>query len=378
MDSEASSWQRVKLRAFDVSDRTLRRGRASAIRRAERLRQRSLMIIECAVTAGFAWFLAGQLIHHRVPYFAPVAAILVLGATSGQRLSRGVEMAMGVTVGVALGDLWLLLFGTGTWQIMLVVAIALSLATLLGAGPLIMSQAGVQSIAVTVLAPNFGYGFNRWADAVIGCVLALLVATLAPSGPLRRPNDAAAKVVSGMAETLDAAADALATNDEHAATAVLDRAQAAEKDLAVFDAAAADGLEFVRHSLFQRRSLPTAIALADFHVPLDGASRNLRVLVRRSVVAVWRGEEVPLAYEDLIRQLAEACRLVARELADGRLPTVARDELRRIGEATAHQHLTQSISANVILAQIRSMVSDLLQLTGMDYFEARELIPGLD
>jgi hypothetical protein len=24
------------------------------------------------------------------------------------------------------------------------------------------------------------------------------------------------------------------------------------------------------------------------------------------------------------------------------------------------------------------MVSDLLQLTGMDYFEARELIPGLD
>jgi uncharacterized membrane protein YgaE (UPF0421/DUF939 family) len=378
MDSEASSWQRVKLRAFDLSDRTLRRGRASAIHRAERLRQRYLLIIECSVTAGIAWFLAGQLIHHRIPYFAPVAAILVLGATSGQRLSRGVEMAIGVTVGVALGDLWLLLFGTGTWQIMLLVAIALSLATLLGAGPLIMSQAGVQAIAVSVLAPNFGYGFNRWADAVIGCLVALLVATLAPSGPLRKPTDAAAKVVFGMAETLDAAADALTTNDEHAASAVLDRAAAAEKDLAVFDAAAADGLEFVRHSLFERRRLATATALADFHVPLDGASRNLRVLARRSVVAVWRGEEVPAAYGDLMRELAEACRFLARELAEGRLPTVARDQLREIGEATAHQQLTQSISANVILAQIRSMVSDLLQLTGMDYFEARELIPGLD
>jgi hypothetical protein len=85
-----------------------------------------------------------------------------------------------------------------------------------------------------------------------------------------------------------------------------------------------------------------------------------------------------VAYEDLIRELAEACRLVARELAERRLPAAARDELRKVGEATAHQHLTQSISANVILAQIRSMVSDLLQLTGMDYFEARELIPGLD
>jgi len=365
MDSEASSLRRMKLRAFDLSDRTLRRSRVSAKRRAERLRQRSLMIIECSVTAGVAWFLAGQLIHHKVPYFAPVAAIVVL-------------VAIGVTVGVALGDLWLILFGTGTWQIMLVVAIAASLATLLGAGPVMMSQAGVQSIAVSVLAPNFGYGFNRWIDAVIGCALALLVATVAPSGPLRRPTEAAAKVVFGMAETLDAAADALAKNDERAATAVLDRAEAAEKDLAVFDAAAADGLEFVRHSLFQRRRLSTATALADFHLPLDRASRNLRVLARRSVIAVWRGEEVPVAYQDLIRRLAEACRFVARELVERRLPTAARDELREIGEATAHLHLTESISADVILAQTRSMVADLLQLTGVDYFDARELIPGMD
>src|SRR5512133_694631 len=375
MDSDASSLQRAKLRTFDLSDRTLRRGRASAVRRAERLRQRSLVIIECSLTAGLAWFLAGQLIHHEVPYFAPVAAIVVLGATSGQRLGRGIEVAIGVTVGVALGDLWLVFFGTGTWQIMLVVAIATSLATLLGAGPVMMSQAGVQSIAVIVLAPNFGYGVNRWIDAVIGCALALLVATVAPSGPFRRPREAAAKVVAGMAEALDAVADALATKDEDAATAVLNRAEAAEKDLAVFDAAAVDGLEFVRHSLFHRRSLATAIALADFHVPLDHASRNLRVLARRAVIAVWRGDEVPVAYEDLIRRLAEAGRFVARELAEHRLPAAARDELRKIAEASAHLHLTESISADVILAQARSLVADFLQLTGMDYFEARELIP---
>jgi hypothetical protein len=60
------------------------------------------------------------------------------------------------------------------------------------------------------------------------------------------------------------------------------------------------------------------------------------------------------------------------------LPTAARDELRKIGEASAHLHLTESISADVILAQARSLVADLLQLTGMDYFEARELIPGMD
>jgi 4-hydroxybenzoate polyprenyltransferase len=156
MDSEASSLQRVKLRAFDLSDRTVRRGRASAVRRVERWRHRAFMIAQCSVTACFSWFIAGQLLGHEVPYFAAVASILVLGVAYGQRLRRGVDIAIGVTLGVALGDLWFVLFGAGVWQVVLVCAIAMSLATLVGAGPLITSQAGAQSIAVLVMAPSPG------------------------------------------------------------------------------------------------------------------------------------------------------------------------------------------------------------------------------
>ena len=36
------------------------------------------------------------------------------------------------------------------------------------------------------------------------------------------------------------------------------------------------------------------------------------------------------------------------------------------------------MSAVVILAQTRSMVADLMELTGVDYPEARELIPDMD
>jgi Fusaric acid resistance protein-like len=154
MDSEAFSLQRVKLRAFDLSDRTIRRGEASAVRRIERWRQRAFVIIQCAVTAGLAWLIASMLLGHEVPYFAAAAAILVLGVAYGQRLRRGVDVAIGVTLGVALGDLWLVLFGAGVWQVVLVCAIAMSLATLIGAGPLITTQAGAQSIAVLVMAPS--------------------------------------------------------------------------------------------------------------------------------------------------------------------------------------------------------------------------------
>jgi uncharacterized membrane protein YgaE (UPF0421/DUF939 family) len=378
MESDASAIQRMKLRAFDLSDRTIRRGRASAVRRVDRLRQRAFMIAQCSITAGLAWLLARQLFGHQLPFFAPIAAIITLGLTYGRRLRRGVEVAIGVAVGVAVGDLWLVLFGTGVWQIMVVCALAMSLATLLGAGQLMMTQAGVQAILVTVLSPNPGQAVNRWLDAVIGCTLALVVATVAPSGPIRKPGEMASRVVAEMAATLDAAAAALAANDEDAADAVLDRARAGEQDLADFDQAAAEGLAIVRHSPFRRRQLPVVGALADLYEPLDHASRNLRVLARRCAVAVWRGERVPTAYQDLIRRLAEEFRFMAAELGARRLPTAARDRLQEIGEASAHLQLTASISAVVILAQTRSLVADMMGLTGMDYLEARELIPDMD
>jgi uncharacterized membrane protein YgaE (UPF0421/DUF939 family) len=378
MDSEAFSVRRMELQAFDLSERTIRRGEASAVRRIARWRSRSFLIAQCAVTAGLAWLIASLLLGHEVPYFAAAAAILVLGLTYGQRIRRGVDVAIGVTLGVALGDLWFILFGAGVWQVVLVCAIAMSLATLVGASPAITTQAGANSIAVLVMAPSPIYGAERWTDAVIGSTLALLVATVAPSGPLRRPGEAAAKVVAGMADTLAAAADALAAKDEHAASTVLDRVQATEKDLATFDVAAAEGLDVVRYSPFHRRQLGLATALSNFHQPLDSAVRNLRILVRRCAVAIWRGDEVPVAYQEVVRRLAEACRFIAHEFSEHRLPTAARDRLREIAEATSQLQLTHSMSAVVILAQTRSMVTDLMELTGMEYVEARELIPGMD
>ena len=80
----------------------------------------------------------------------------------------------------------------------------------------------------------------------------------------------------------------------------------------------------------------------------------------------------------MMTELAEIMRFMAGELRAGRLPTAARDRLVAIGQDTSHLALTDSISAVVILAQVRSIIADLLELTGMDYAEARELIPDMD
>ncbi|WP_375432270.1 aromatic acid exporter family protein [uncultured Friedmanniella sp.] len=378
MSEISSPVQRMKLRAFDVSERTTRLGRRSLEQRVTRLRSRSFLIVQTAVTAGLAWFLASAVFSHQQPFFAAIAAIICLGGTFGHRMRRGVELAVGVAVGIGVGDLFVSEFGTGVWQVIVVVGVSMVLASLLGAGQLMITQAAVQSIVVTIVLPGAQQGLARWLDAVVGCVIALVVATIAPSSPLRKPATLAAQMLREMASTLDAAVEALRLDDELAADRVLERARATEGQLAQLAEANSEGLAVVRHSPFRRGQLSEVQQYADLLEPLDRASRNLRVLARRSVTLVWRGQHVPVGYLELIDRVAGAARAMAVDLDEGRLPVQARDELVAAGRISAHLPLPHALSAVAILAQTRSIVVDLLELTGLDPDEARDLVPDVD
>ena len=317
--------------------------------------------------------MAQLVLGHPTPFFAPVAAIIVLNVTFGNRMRRGIEVAIGVAVGVLVGDIFVSAFGAGVWQIMLVSAVAMTLATLVGAGPLMMIQAAVQSIIVTTLMPEPGQALGRWLDAVVGCSLALVVATIAPSAPVRRPGLLAAQLLQEMAATLRAAATALRESDSEAADEVLDRARAEADQLDLIQEAAAEGLAVVRHSPFRRRQLGAALAYAELTEPLDRASRNLRVLARRSLVAVWQGDQVPIPYLDLLETTAAQAERVALDLHEGKLPISARKGLIAAAQESSQLEVTGGINAIVILAQARSMLVDLLELTGLEYADAREL-----
>lgn len=368
----------LALRAFDLSERTARAGRRSAINRLERWRQRAFLIAQCAITAGAAWWVAHSLLGHPAPFYAAVTAIITLGFSFGQRLTRAIQIGLGVTVGVLVGEVFLHFFGTGVWQIVLVCGVAMSLATLVGAGNLMVTQAGVQAIIVTALPASVATSpVSRWLDAVVGCGLALLVATIAPSSPVRKPLMLAATALKDSAATLRAATTALRDHDPQAADAVLDRARGSERALDELDEAAAEGVAVVRSSPFRRRQRGQVEAYADLAEPLDRMVRNLRVLARRAVVASWRGNEVPDPYLALMDDVADVMEFMAGEMFAGRLPTAARSRLEAIGQESSHLGMADSLSAIVILAQTRSMLADLLQLIGVDAATARAAIPDI-
>lgn len=368
----------LALRAFDLSERTARAGSRSATERLDRWRRRAFVIGQCGLTAGVAWWVAHSLVGHQAPFFAAVAAIITLGLSYGQRLSRAVQIAAGVSVGVLVGEGFLHVFGTGVWQVVVVCAVAMSLATLLGAGNLMVTQAAVQAVIVTALPVTAATSpLGRWIDALIGCAVALLVATVAPGSPVRQPLMLAASALKEAAGTLRAAAVALREHDAEAAEAVLDRARASEASLRELDDATAEGLAVVRASPFRRRQRAQVEAYADLAEPLDRMVRNLRVLARRAATATWRGNDVPPGYLTLMDEVAEVIEFMAGEMFAGRLPTAARSRLEKLGRSSSHLEMASSLSAVVILAQQRSMIADLLQLIGVDPATARSAIPDI-
>jgi len=363
-------------RLGDLGPQVWARGRLSMRQRLERLRVRGWQIGQCALAAGAAWVAASQLLGHSQPFLAPVAAIVCLGTTYGQRLRRVAEVTVGVALGVGIADLFIHFVGTGVWQIVVIVAVAMTAAVLVDAGNLLVNQAAVQSVIVAILLPNPDAGLSRWLDAVMGGAVALVAATVVPRAPLRRPREHAARIVRDLARLLRAATDSVEEDNVAHAVATLEDARATETALNDLRAAAREGLDVVRSSPWRRRHRPAVRKMAELVVPLDRAIRNTRVLVRRMVAVTRAGEAVPDSYLALVDLVADAADAIAEEFAAGRLPAAARDMLADIAEQTAIQNLQGGLSAAVVLAQVRSIVVDLLQLTGLSAEEARELMPA--
>jgi uncharacterized membrane protein YgaE (UPF0421/DUF939 family) len=376
-DARAPSIPSEMMRAMAAHpfEGALDRGRESLATRVDRWRSKRWAIAQCAIAAGVAWWVAQHVIGHPTPFFAPVAAVVSLGTSYGQRLRRVAEVSVGVALGVFGGDLLVQVIGSGPGQIALVVVLAMTVAVLLDSGQVFTIQAAVQSIVVTTLLANTNAAFTRWTDALVGGAVALCAATVVPAAPLRRPREQAAKVVRKVRDLLQTASDVMVDGDFDRAMALLADARASDPMVRELQAAADEGLDVVASSPFRVRHAPGLRKMAELVEPLDRALRSTRVLVRQCAVAAYRRQPIPHSYSVLTAELAAAVEVVAIELDADRMPTAAQPALLAVGMATGEVGRTDDLSGEVVLAQIRSVIADLLLLTGMDALEATDALP---
>ncbi|HET7071361.1 MAG TPA: FUSC family protein [Nocardioides sp.] len=359
-------------RPFELA---LVRGRTSLATRVDRWRAKWWQIAQCALAAGVAWWLAADVFDHTMPFFAPVAAVVSLGTSYGQRLRRVAEVTVGVALGVFGADLLVHFLGTAGWVIGLVVGLAMSAALLLDRGQVFVIQAAVQSIVITALKPAPGQAFTRWTDALIGGAVALVAATVVPAAPLRRPREQAAKVVRKVRDLLEASSDIMLDGNVDRAMDLLAEARATDSMVRELQDAADEGLDVVASSPFRIRHGPGLRKMAELVEPLDRALRSTRVLVRNCAVAAYRQQHIPRSYAMLASELAAAVEVVATELDADRMAAAAQPALIAVGTATGDVERTGDLPGEVVLAQIRSVIADLLLLTGMGPIEATDALP---
>ena len=210
--------------------------------RLQDLRHAALPIAQATLAAGAAWLVARHVLGHPQPYFAPIAAVISVGASHLARGRRTIELVVGVALGIAIGDLLIAGIGVGVLQLMLVVALAMSAAVLLGGGPLLVTQAAFSAVLVaTVQPPTHGIYWGRFTDALVGGTLGLVVTALVPVDPVALARRAVPPLLVELAATIEEIAAALAALDHDAAVRALQRARRIDERSGAFHAAVLAG-----------------------------------------------------------------------------------------------------------------------------------------
>lgn len=353
--------------------------RQEMARRVRRLLRTGIPIVQCAVAAGLAWTIARHVIDHPNPFFAPIAGVIALGVSLGQRLRRALELVVGVSVGVGVGDLLISAIGTGAWQITLVVALAMGTAVLLDAGGVIVMQAASSSVLVaTLLPPATAGGLNRMLDAAIGGLVGFVVAMLLPQNPLSVAHRHGRVVLGALADALRGVSGAMASEDTEVASDVLAQARKSQRSVDELRSALTTGQEIARYAPIRRHRRGELERYQTAATPLDRALRNTRVLARRALAALRDGEQVPRQLPGMLEELAGAVVLLRDELAVGSEPLRTREAARSVAKRTTVRLLSDTdYSMQVVVLQLRSIAVDLLQATGLDRSEALAVLPSL-
>jgi len=281
-----------------------------------------------------------------------------------------------VTIGVGIADLLVREIGNGWWQIGLVVVLAMATAQLFGGGNLVTAQSAVQAIFLVALPQTPGGGLYRWEDALTGASCALLIAAVLPGNPARTVRPQAQLMISELAAVVADAAHALRVGEAELADAALERARATQVDVNRWTDALSGGEEITRVSPLRHRHRDHLVRYRQGLIGVDRAARNMRVAIRRIAAVLDRGQQLPPALADVLDDLSSTLSTlyeeVGRDPAEGRASAALTELAARLDPAALG---ARTMSENVVVAQVRSAVVDLLGATGMDVTDARALLP---
>ncbi|QHC56179.1 FUSC family protein [Rathayibacter tanaceti] len=361
-----------RLRGF-VSTSELRPGRA--LTRAAASLPAVLQIVLAAI---LAYSVAHYGFGHPAPVLSLTVTISSLGIARDTRPKQVAETAIGMLIGITASEILLLLWGSGVWQLAVVLAVVVTLGRALSSSPGFAVAAGTQAMLVMVLPAPDGGVFTRSLDGLLGGLAALLCTALVPRRPLRTARSEAHRLLTALTRTVDGLADALRRGDAAAAAAALERVRATQPVIDGWAAALDSASGVARISPFVRRHRGELARQSTMLGALDLATRNLRIVARRTEFLV--GDSVPrLELAAAVAALGPGLVLLGRAVSDPSLLALARQDLVLLATTLDPQRLIPQarLAEKTLLVLLRPLVVDLLTATGTGSAEARASLPPL-
>ena len=339
-----------------------------------RVRANVWWLAQAAIATAVAWILAQQLFGHELPIFAPVAALISVSASLGQRRRSAVEMVIGIALGIGIADALVALIGTGPAQIAAVVCGAMVVVIAFGGSTALVGEAAASALlVVTIQLPGTGLSGVRFLDSLLGGMVALAVTALLPRNPVEVVRRAAAPLLEEIAGTLEDTAWALERRDRKLAEQAWARAWYLRLD--DLEDAVAAGRETLRVAPFRGGTREQFARYEQAAVQIRTTLTSVQTLSRGAARALDVSDNVPAPVPDALRELAETVRTLDEYLDDpAGQPMVREPALRAAARATLVLEQTSNLSVSVIVAQVRSMAVDLIRGWGVARDEAERLV----
>ena len=317
-------------------------------------------IVQTALAAVVAWYVAVLLGVDSRPGFASIAAVISLGAAFGERRQRAVQLVAGVMLGIVLADLLVRAIGYGLPQIGLLVVLAMLAALILGGSELLVTEAAVSAILVATLSST---PETRLLEVLIGGGVALAMHALVfPPDPRLGAARAASAAFSDLGVVLRDGAAALAAVDAREAESAAHAAESLEGRVAELRHAVLLGVDTARWAPLRRPARAELERYARALVYLELAARGARILARNVRTYVRSGRPAQAELATAMGELARAAwELPAQFDEPWRSGDVLQMTLRAAGHATDAAGRHPDIAVNEIAGQVRSIAIDIFK-----------------
>ena len=325
------------------------------------------LVLQSTLAATAAWVIANHVVGNPEPFFAPIAAVVALNASLGERGRNAVRLLLGVVVGIVAGELTLALLGGGYASLALAVFAGTTVARALGGVRIVIAQAAAGAI-LTVAVANGEAGTQRLVDALIGVGVALMFTQVLfspePLALLRRAESAA---LADMAEGLSLTARALECDDDDAAEQAMSHLRTLRDRLGELGRTRAASGRVARRSAVWRSQIAPVVRETEDAGRLDLLGGSCIALTRASMTT---DPEVRRRLAPHVRALADALADLASEPGDRSARQEAADRALEVARRLATTDTPSAAEAVAAIVALRTVAGDLMIFAGVDAEQA--------